>query len=79
MTLGEFKAWLDGYCDGKDGLTKDELAKVLEMTGQVVPTIMPWPAYPATPSPFYRNLPIWPQRWEQSPIFMSGDNGTAVN
>lgn len=28
MTLSEFKSWLDGYLDGKDGLTAEQVAAV---------------------------------------------------
>ncbi len=34
MTLAEFKAWLDGYLDGKDGLTAEQVATVqAKLTG----------------------------------------------
>ena len=64
MTLTEFKAWLDGYLDGKDGLTAEQVAIVRDKIGMVVgepldltpfrtygPTY--WPATPYLPG----NLP----------------------
>ncbi len=54
MTLAEFKAWLDGYLDGKDGLSADQVATVREKLGMTFgdfPTQMPLqPAVPILPN-----------------------------
>lgn len=54
MTLGEFKAWLDGYLSGKDGLTAEQVAVVQEKLGATfgdLPNITPFqPVAPAPPN-----------------------------
>ena len=37
MTPAEFKAWLDGYLDGKDGLTADQVGAVKAKLATVQP------------------------------------------
>jgi hypothetical protein len=77
MTLGEFKAWMDGYIDGKDGLNAEQVAAVRDKLGMVVgdplnltpfrfdgPTY--WPA-PGVPFPAVTcGQPLPPPDWLKS-------------
>ena len=55
----EFLIWLDGFVDGKDSLSNEDLAKIMEkreeVTEEASPQYIPYPVYPqpALPNPYY--------------------------
>jgi hypothetical protein len=61
MTLAEFKAWLDGYLDGKDGLTAGQVAAIREKLGLTfgdLPNLTPYqPHAPTLPNVIGPYLP----------------------
>lgn len=51
MTPGEFSAWMDGFLDGKEKLTKNDIAKIKAKSASVsypyyYPYASPWNTYP---------------------------------
>jgi hypothetical protein len=75
MTLNEFKAWLDGFREGKEGLSKDEIALMRQKLDEVVepaPMVMP----PVVVEPWRNPVPYSP--WPPYSPWTFCDDSTAV-
>lgn len=56
MTLNEFKAWLDGYTEGREKITKKQLDRIKE----VLENVDNVPLFPEMPRPIPDNHPPSP-------------------
>ncbi len=60
MTSGEFKAWLDGYTEGKRQFGPKHVKRIKEMASSVrEPTIAPLYVYPHTRPYIWWDTPTW--------------------
>jgi len=80
MTLAEFKAWLDGYTDGKNGLSPDQLAAVvakLALVREPFAIVTPGPLLPGTQFPEWLQ-PVFGHTSAGMPQWMNGATLTNV-
>ena len=64
MNLNEFKFWFDGFTDGKDTLSNEDMEKIRQKLTEVIETskVSDYPSYPnipLTPIPVYPAGPYW--------------------
>jgi len=60
VTLSEFKAWFEGFCEGIEGApTEEQFAKIREKVADLRPEPV-LPHLPLAPPPVYPNMPIYP-------------------
>ena len=76
MTLAEFKAWLDGFLDGKDGLTAEQVATV---RAKLAGACEPMPSSPAIAAPWLPTYPYGPATSFGSSTFPHDPNQTLQN
>lgn len=55
MTPNEFIAWLDGFLDGKESLTAEQIATLRSRLPHAAPDILPTPV-PNIPQPIFSIL-----------------------
>jgi hypothetical protein len=68
MTIGEFRAFMDGFLAGKGGLSGDEVKIVMEKLAQVMEPspLMPNPPLPQGPMGGLPPSLLWPTVWASS-------------
>lgn len=63
MTLSEFKAWFEGFCEGIDGApTPEQWVKVKEKVALLSP-----------PAPFHDPRPVPLGQWAPAPVWCQPD------
>lgn len=56
MTLKEFQSWFEGFTDGKESLSAEEIKRVIEKLESTPVEVMPGlPCFPGLP--YFPNLP----------------------